>query len=258
MDEEGHPIEHQFGKIAVHPKMQIKFESFPKMQTPKEERNAECWEKGKWEFTVADRLQDVSMDTGSTKAFLLENEPHAYAAATATFLAASFSFEVPLLPPPPSPILSFLFTISVVCVKAYSVRGLPSEAFLCLCLWWGYNWCRGTDEREREKKRDKELCKIQQWAASVAVAAVTFVSHYYCCCVLSSSAPHTRLYNISTLHFTTASKHCHPYIIIIFAYAHSHLPIIKKKNPFCFYLLTLFTSTSNQQATQIPIFCFDP
>jgi len=82
---------------------------------------------------VADRLQDVSMDTGSTKAFLLENEPHAYAAATATFLAASFSFEVPLLPPPPSPILSFLFTISVVCVKDYSVRELPSEAFWCLC-----------------------------------------------------------------------------------------------------------------------------
>ena len=57
------------------------------------------------------------METGSSKAFLLENEPHAYAAATATFLAASLSFEVPLLLP--SPILPFLFSelSQLFCVK---------------------------------------------------------------------------------------------------------------------------------------------
>jgi len=51
--------------------------------------------------TVADREQEVSMVTGSNNVFLLENEPHAYAAATTTtFLATSLSFDVPLLPPP--------------------------------------------------------------------------------------------------------------------------------------------------------------
>ena len=51
--------------------------------------------------TVAERLLDASMATGSTRAFLLENEPHAYAAATTIFLAASLSFDFPLLPPSP-------------------------------------------------------------------------------------------------------------------------------------------------------------
>lgn len=79
--------------------------------------------------TVADRLQEVSIVTGSTRAFLLENEPHAYAAAAANFLAASLSFDdVPLLPP--SPILSFsLCYLSLVSKlkKCYSLEATNEE-----------------------------------------------------------------------------------------------------------------------------------
>lgn len=62
---------------------------------------------------VADREQEVSMETGSTNVFLLENEAHAYAAATTTiFLATSLSFDVPLLPPP-SLILSLFCSVAL-------------------------------------------------------------------------------------------------------------------------------------------------
>ena len=48
---------------------------------------------------VVEGLLDVSMATGSTRAFLLENEPHTYAAVTTIFFVASLSFDFSFLPP---------------------------------------------------------------------------------------------------------------------------------------------------------------
>lgn len=106
---------------------------------------------GRKVHTVADREQEVSMETGSTNIFLLENEAHAYAAATTTiFLATSLSFDVPLLPPP-SLILSLFCSVAL---WAWGVRGF------CIC---------------RERKRgDKGVFRVQERAASVTIVGVTF------------------------------------------------------------------------------------
>ena len=170
------------------------------------------------------------METGSTKAFLLENEPHAYAAATATLLAASLSFEVPPLLPSPSLSFLFLWAISIFCVKDSNFVVLV--CLLCYPLSFKAfvfcAWDEATSEAERERERkergDKELCKIQQWPASVAVVAVTFLSHYYycCCCVLSFFI--TRLYKPK--HITHNRFQALPpiyIIIIIFGSMVSHI-----------------------------------
>ena len=143
--------------------MQTKFESFSKMVNIQSRKERNCWEeeeKKKWmcyKLTVADRLQEVSMATGSTIAFLLENEPHAYAAATATFLAASLSFDVPLLP---SPILSFFFVLSL-CFSKLVLKLIVLLTLLAwsLCLWLCVPEATrkaGTDRCERERESEKE------------------------------------------------------------------------------------------------------
>ncbi|PON78238.1 hypothetical protein TorRG33x02_238320 [Trema orientale] len=109
---------------------------------------------------------------GSTRAFLLEKEPQAFAAATTMFLAACLSLEEAPLPPPISiflPSLSLSYTHSLSESLSFSFKFSATLTNMVM-------------EQKKEEKERKRLSCRQSSRCKNSANVVHSSPHCYCCC----------------------------------------------------------------------------
>lgn len=112
-------------------------------------------------LTEADAEVEWSKIMGSTRALFLEKDPHAFAAATAIFLAAFLSVDDAPLPPP---IPLFLIPLS--------------SSLQILCNFFEY-FNKPKNREERERKRDSALQTSANCPNSVFVACSFSCLHFF-------------------------------------------------------------------------------